>query len=157
MKIVDIKILTLATILALAIIQTYFHSVHCAPNGNIQATNNNSNNKNNKNQSNTQHRPINFLRGLFRRQTSSSASSSTSTDSGRQQSSVEAEGDEAMSQTELDAQKFMESLPNVVSIWWFYHKRTCYNMISRKLDANLRKIDRITTMIKTDPTLFEKE
>lgn len=111
------KILTLATILALAIIQTYFQSAHCAPNGNLQATNNNNNNNNkNKNQSNGPNRPINFLRGLFRRQTSSSAASSTSTDSGRQQSSVEAEGDEAMSQTELDAQKFMETLPNVVSI-----------------------------------------
>lgn len=93
----------------------------CAPNGlTNQANNSNNRQASNSNSNNKNRQPLNFLRGLFRRQTSSSASSGTSTQAGKQQASaesnVEAEGDDVMSQTELDAKKFMDSLPNVVSI-----------------------------------------
>lgn len=58
-----------------------------------------------------------LLSNLFRRQTGSSGSesSSTSTTESSTESTTESDTEDPQTQTELDAQKFMDSLPNPVS------------------------------------------
>lgn len=123
MKSIKMKTLSLSVVLALLLIQVMnFDEANCAPNG-MNGINNNNNFNRETAQSgtnkNTPNKPINFLRGLFRRQTSSSSTSSTSSDGGKQNAgaanNIESESDDVQNQTEMDAQKFMDSLPNVVS------------------------------------------
>lgn len=105
-----VKIICISLMVALIIIQFSIENSHCAP------TNSNGNSNNQKNKNNDQSRSFNFLRGLFRRQTSGSISSGQSTKSTAQKSgNPESEADDAMSQTELEAQKFLDTLPNTVS------------------------------------------
>lgn len=81
-----------------------FDSVDCAPStsgGNNKNSNSNSNNSNNKSTR------TGILSQLFRRQTSSGSNSDESNGSSSDSN------DEPQTQTELDAQKFMDSLPNV--------------------------------------------
>lgn len=79
------------------------NSVDCAP----------ASNSNNKNGNNKTPRPS-LLSQLFRRQTSSSSSNENNgSSSSPSSSSSSSDNDEQLTQTELDAQKFMDSLPNV--------------------------------------------
>lgn len=108
-----LSILILSTILSLYI---NGKDVDCAP-----TSNNNGNN--NKNGSGNNNSILNlrsgFLSNLFRRQTNSGNSASASTPPSitttTESSNNESETDDPQTQTELEAQKFMDSLPNVGS------------------------------------------
>lgn len=98
----SIVLLLVATILVATLFST--PEVDCAPSSTgTSSSNNNNNNNNNRSRGG-------LLSSLFRRQTGSSSSDTSTTSSNES-----AEIDDPQTQTELDAQKFMDSLPNVVS------------------------------------------
>lgn len=83
----------------------------CAPNNN-----GNSNNKNNNNNGNNRDtRNGGLFSSLFRRQTGSSNSDSSSDSNSNSESTTEADLEDPQTQTELEAQKFVDSLPIPVS------------------------------------------
>lgn len=98
----------ISIVISLLLMQFVTDMSECAPT--------NSNNQNTKTSPTNHARPMNFLRGLFRRQTQGSSSNSQSSNQKSNSNPTESEADDAMTQTELDAQKFMDSLPNSVSI-----------------------------------------
>lgn len=107
---------------AMVVIYLSVQGIECAPNGGNNGANRNNNNENNNANSNRLLRP-GLLSQLFRRQTSNSKpNSNSSSNSGRDNdnaaaasndspiSSADSDADPG-TQTELDAQKFMDSLP----------------------------------------------
>lgn len=96
------RIALIAVIGALLLALSSFDSANCAP------SRGNSNNNDNKNSDGFM-RSGGILGGLFRRQTNSGSPATTTTTT---ESSNESETEDPQTQTELDAQKFMDSLPN---------------------------------------------
>lgn len=82
----------------------------CAPNNKGNDKNKNNNNNNNGNNRNTRNGGL--FSSLFRRQTGSSNTDSNS----NSESSTEADLEDPQTQTELEAQKFVDSLPIPVSL-----------------------------------------
>lgn len=99
----NIKFLATSLIVALIFIQISTYETQCAPS-------NSNGSRNQGKTNNNQMRPTGFLRGLFRRQTTGSTSTSN-----QAPNPVEAEADETMTQTEIDAQKFIDTIPGAVS------------------------------------------
>lgn len=106
MELIRYKPGSVSLLIALAFVSIavlYIRSVESAP----TSTRNNAGNTNDKNNGNSGRLPrASILSSLFRRQTS------TANEEG---SSSESDIDDPQAQTELEAQKFMDSLPNPVS------------------------------------------
>lgn len=95
-------------LVSIVVLYLFVQAINCAPN-------NSNNNKDNNNSGSRLLRP-GLLSNLFRRQTSTSNSSNSNKDSSQSSSSSNdsssSDSDDPGTQTELDAQKFMDSLPN---------------------------------------------
>lgn len=105
-----ILVTAIATTLLICIMMQNAHGAPAASNNNSRGNNNNSNNNNKNGNNNGRLIRTGILSNLFRRQIGSSSPGSTT-----EASTESSEVDEPQSQTERDAHKFLDSLPNPVS------------------------------------------
>lgn len=110
----------LATVSIVVIYLSAAQYIDCASTGlntNRNGNNNNSNNNNSNGNNNRLLRPGNLLSNLFRRQVSSANkdADNAAASSNDSPASASTESDDPATQTEMDAQKFMDSLPGANS------------------------------------------